>query len=99
MSGDKRVVRGAFVSNGASQTVNVVGFRPTVVDIYDLVTPANGHWQDTFADGTMFKRIANGTGSLVAAPNGITPVNNGFTLGVDAALNVNTHTVHFTAVN
>lgn len=76
---------GFIMSTGAAINIDTVGFRPKAV-ILNNASGISAHWQKGMADASAYKRIANGTGSLVSV-NGITPRAGGFTIGADAAIN------------
>lgn len=96
-SGAKREYHGSFIATGAQLDVTTIGFRPTRVDLY-TDQGIEGHYTEAFADAAAFKRIANGTGSVIAV-GGITPLANGFRLGTDAGLNVATRKVYFSCAD
>jgi hypothetical protein len=84
---------GSFKTTTASIDV-VCPFRPRVVHLY-LSGGDEAVWTEDMGDGAAFKRVS-ATGSLVTA-DGITPLDDGFTLGVDADLNLAGGTVYFEA--
>ncbi len=95
-SGYSRTLVGSVNSTNAAQKV-VTGFRPIAVRLW-LEDGASGFWEKGMADASAFKRITAGTGSFVTA-DGITPLEDGFTLGADANLNPASATVvHYEAV-
>lgn len=91
------VVTGQFTATGAGLSIKTVGFRIKSLDMY--VGGLFAHWQKDMADDSMYKRLANGTGSLVTS-GGITPTttHDGFTLGADADINVNGAVVNYVAI-
>lgn len=89
-----QVYTGTFIATGSQLDVDKVGFKPRSVDLY--VGGLVGHWQDDMPDASAYKRLANGTGSLVTSA-GITPRPNGFRLGADSDLNTNGGVVRFVA--
>lgn len=79
-----QVMTGANRSNAGTLKINC-GFRPRVVIIWTNGNSA--HWQDSMADGGMFKRVTAGTGSAVSGGAGVTPLADGFNIGNDADIN------------
>jgi hypothetical protein len=94
MASGSNVHVGSIKGTGAAIDV-VCPFRPCSVDLYTS-GGIEGHWNSEMADASAFKRIANGTGSVVSSA-GITPSEDGFQLGTDAGLNVNGATIYFVA--
>lgn len=78
------VICGQIRGTGAQLDVKTIGFRPKAVLLN--VGGISGQWSKSMADASAYKRLANGTGSLVSV-NGITPLADGFRLGADADLN------------
>ncbi len=96
-SGVNRKVTGAFIGTGSADVdVRTVGFRPSEVRLYNETAVATAYWQDTMADGEMFKRVTAGDGTLVTS-TGITPLSDGFRVGQDADLNTAAEKVHWVA--
>lgn len=87
------VVTGSCVGTGADMNIRTVGFRPKRVVLN--VGGLDAAWQKTMADDSMYKRLANGTGSLVTT-NGITPLSDGFSLGADTDINAAGAIIHYT---
>jgi len=82
------IVAGQFIATGAAYAVKTL---PSAVKSLTMrVGGLEATYTKTMADGSMYKRLANGTGSLVTGGNGITPspTHDGFTLGADADINV-----------
>lgn len=79
---------GVIKSTGAALDVTAkIGFRPRAVWLF--TTTKSAFWCEGMADATMYKRVANGDGSL-AASGGVTPLAAGFRLGTDSDLNPGT---------
>lgn len=97
MASGKKDFPGSFVGTGALVTINKVGFRPAHVRLFNVNSDDQAEWIEGMADGTMVKRLKAGGASLIASPNGITPLANGFSLGADADINVAGEVVHFIA--
>lgn len=95
-SGAKSNLAGSFVSDGTAKDIKVPGYTIAGVEIWTSAG-VSGHWYDNMPDGSAFKRLANGTGSLVVV-NGVTLIpEEGFTLGADAALNASGATIYWAA--
>lgn len=100
-SGVRKAARGSFVGTGALINVDTPGFKPGIVNLYNLVGICVAHWQDSMPDGSMIKTVDSGSGTSdivnVTATTGITPRANGFSLGADTDLNVVGEVVHWEA--
>ncbi len=94
-SGGTRVFRDSFTATGAAKNITSPGFKPVKV-VIRTSGGAKMEWQDTMPDASAFKTVTAGTHTYVTV-NGITPLDNGFTLGADAQANVDGATVHFEA--
>lgn len=95
MASGWKVMHGAFYgTTGVAVDVTKVGFRPSRVKLINVTSGDEMEWQEGMADGSGFKRVAAGTGALVAS-NAITPLANGFRLGTDADMNVTGELVRF----
>lgn len=95
-SGHASIKSGSELSTNAALKV-ITGFKPRAVWL-KLADGAEGYWNSDMADASAFKRITAGTGSLVTS-NGITPDDDGFTIGADANINPATATViYYTAL-
>ena len=100
-SGVRKAASGAVTGTGANLDVTSLGFRPRSVNLYNVTGICQAHWQDSMADGAMFKTVDSGTNltdiSFVASSTGITPLANGFRIGADTDLNVAAEIVHWEA--
>lgn len=96
------VVCGSFVGTGAELSVKTLPSKVRALWLNNAASGDSGFYQSSMADGSVFKRLAAGAGSLVTGGNGVTPYSGedgaGFTLGADADLNANGETVHYTAI-
>ena len=86
---------GAFTSDGAARTIETPGFRPKRVTFVNITNFATGVWHDTMPDASVQTQEA-GTGAFDTT-NGVTPTDEGFTLGANAALNTTAEEIHWTA--
>lgn len=95
-SGVTRRVTGAVEGTGALINVRTVGFRPRRVTLLNVDGLVTAEWQDTMADDSMIKRVTAGT---MTAPtsDGIIPLSDGFSIGVDADVNAAGEVIHFSA--
>lgn len=87
---------GSFVGTGSSLDVETVGFKPRYVRIVNVTDPGTLEWFDSMADDAGAKHV-DATGTTLSA-NGITPTDEGFTLGADADMNVSGEVCHFVAL-
>lgn len=96
-SGTQISKNGAANGTGAILDVKTVGFRPRRVELVNATGLVTAVWLDSMTEGRGFKRITAGTMSQMAAGEGITPLSNGFRIGVDADLNVDGEVIHWVA--
>jgi hypothetical protein len=89
---------GTVTATGASMDITTLGFRPRYVKVTNHSSGGlcSVEWQDTMAAASGFKEVTDGTKSVVTSA-GITPLDNGFTLGALADVNVATEILHFIA--
>lgn len=96
-SGQHRSYYGSFYGTGADLDVRTVGFKPKEVELIGQGGLVTGKWMESMDEGLAMKEITAGTKSMTAAGEGVTPLSDGFRLGVDADLNVADELVHFVA--
>ncbi len=95
-SGVQRMLTGKVVGTGSLLSVRTIGFRPSRVELVNETGLVSAEWQDSMADGDMYKRVTGGTLSKVTT-DGVTPLSDGFSLGADADVNVSDEEVHWAA--
>lgn len=95
-SGGTRIMTGRVVGTGAALNVRVVGFRPKKVELVNQSSSDKLTWTDKMADAAGHKQVAAGTSSFITS-NGVTPLSNGFTIGADTDVNVDTEPVYWVA--
>lgn len=95
-SGVTRMMTGALIGTGANVDVRTVGFRPRKVQLVNIVAPDTLMWTDSMADAAGLKEVAAGTISMISS-GGVTPLSDGFRLGTDSDMNVDTQKVHWVA--
>jgi hypothetical protein len=66
------------------------------VKLWNISDLATGVWLEGMADDSVFKEVTAGTKSL-ATTGGVTPLSDGFSLGADTDLNVDTELVRYEA--
>jgi hypothetical protein len=78
--------------------VTTIGWVPKAVKLY--VGGLEAYWNDAMPAGSMYKRLANGTGSLVTGGNGISQDagGSGFDLGADADINSSGATITYEVI-
>lgn len=96
-SGTQLSKNGAVTGTGLALEVRTVGYRPRRVELVNATGLVTAVWFDSMTEGRGYKRITAGTMSQMAAGEGITPLSNGFRIGVDADLNVDGEVVHWVA--
>jgi hypothetical protein len=93
---------GTFAGTGAALSVNV-GFRPKAILFYNETDAASTNFAiaiDGQADAAGFKGVDSGAGTTDLSNvtvNGITFTSFGFTVGTDAAMNINGKTYRYVA--
>lgn len=95
---------GRITATGA--VINVeLGFTPETVHIRNLTSRDQLFWDSGMTDGHGQKQVAAGTGTAITT-GGISPYagtlganSQGFTIGTDADINVDTEILHYTAVS
>lgn len=95
-SGVARMAVGSFTGTGAILSIQTLDFRPRKLELLNLGGLAKGEWVEGMADDSVLKQVTAGTISLPTS-GGVTPLNNGFTLGADADLNVSGELVRYVA--
>lgn len=97
-SGVARVMTGSYIGTGVAFNVDTVGFRPKMVQLFNASGLTMSTWTNTMADASVYKVFNHATvQNAFATTNGITPRNNGFTVGTDADINTDTEVVHWVA--
>ena len=83
------VCRMAVISHIDTGTVAAraftVGFKPRYVRVYNETDRISEEWFEGMADAEGILRIADGTATLITT-NGITPADDGFTLGLNTTI-------------
>lgn len=98
-SGGSRCVTGAFVGTGAALDVPV-GFRPRAVEIINTDGACRADWTAEMPDAAMAKVVDSGAGATdlsYVTSNGVTPADDGFSLGADTDINVSGETCYYKA--
>lgn len=96
-SGVQLSKNGAVYGTGANLDVKTIGYKPRRVELVNETGLVTAIWTDTMTEGRGFKRVTAGTMSQMAAGEGITPLSNGFRIGVDADVNVADELIHWVA--
>lgn len=95
-SGVHKRATGSVAGTGSAIIVDVVGFRPRKVELYNVDGDAIGIWTDTMPDASMMKTVAAGTTAQVTT-GGVTPRAAGFSIGADADVNAAGEAIHWVA--
>lgn len=67
-----------------------IGFKPTIVKVYNRTTNVQAVWNRVMPDASLQKVVDSGSGTTdvsFVTSNGITPTFNGFTIGTDSSVN------------
>lgn len=79
---------GSYVDSGTAAAFDLtIGFKPRYVRIVNETSGDVIEWYEGMADSEGYKRVAAGAGAMVTS-NGIIPLENGFTVGLDTDINV-----------
>ena len=79
----RNVAVGSYLDTGTVAAFDInCGFKPRYVRIVNETSGDQIEWFEGMADSEGFKRVAAGTGAIVTS-NGIIPLDNGFTVGLD----------------
>ena len=97
-SGVTRTKTGVVVATGASLDVKTVGFQPKYVKVVNLAGLVQEEWFEGMTEGDALKQITDGTLSKITSDTGITPLANGFTIGLDVNINVATIPLYWMAM-
>jgi len=79
------VAYGKVDSTGSAISV-ITGFKPSVVFLYNTGGLVKAEWFNGMGDGKALKQVTAGTISFISS-NGITPSENGFSIGADSDIN------------
>jgi len=93
-----QMATGSYLDTGtvAAYDFTTLGFTPRRVELINETSGDTLVWTEHMADSEGYKRVAAGTGALITS-NGIIPLENGFTLGLDTDINVTSEQVSWTA--
>ena len=87
-SGIVRRTVGRYVDTAAAAAYNITcGFKPRYIRVVNVTDRTSMEWFEGMTDATGMRKEAAGTFTLVASA-GITPLANGFTVGLDTKVNV-----------
>lgn len=87
---------GAYDGTGAALSNSIVGFRPKSIKFINEDTGASAEWTDTMTDATV---ITHDSGvDAIDAAQGVTPLDDGFSLGTNAVINTSGQRVHWVAI-
>lgn len=102
-SGDKKLsnhcATGTVTGTGSAITV-ICNFKPKVVELNNTSGNCIGKWNDLMPDAALHKIVDSGGGTTdisYVTSAGITPLFNGFQIGTDTDLNVNTEVIFWNA--
>lgn len=74
---------GRYIDTGTVAAFDLdIGFKPRYVRVINTTSRDMYEWFEGMADASAIKTVAAGTRTLITS-NGITPLENGFTVGLD----------------
>jgi hypothetical protein len=93
-----QVATGRYLDTGTVAAYTfVLGFKPRYVKVDNITSRDGLEWFEGMADAHALKTVAAGTRTAITS-NGITPTEDGFTLGLDTDVNVTSEQVSFVAI-
>lgn len=94
-----RIATGTYLDTGtvAAYDFTTLGFKPRFIRLVNETSGDTMIWIEGMADSEGYKQVAAGTGALVTS-NGIIPLDNGFTFGLDTDMNVTSEQVSWVAI-
>lgn len=95
-SGGTRIKCGSFYGTGASLDIEKVGFRPRSVWLINVTDVATLKWNEAMPDDSGYQEDAGIAGTWLTS-GGITPLDDGFTIGVDGDVNVEDELIYYEA--
>jgi hypothetical protein len=94
----RNVAVGSYIDTGTVAAFDInCGFKPRYVKIVNETSGDQEEWFEGMADAEALKRVAAGTGAMITS-NGITPLNNGFTVGLDGDIHVTSEQLSWIAL-
>jgi len=97
-SGSVQRAIGRYIDTGtvAEFDITDVGFKPRYVKVVNVTSRDMLEWYEGMADASAIKTVAAGTRTLITTL-GITPLENGFTVGLDLDVNVTSEQISWKA--
>lgn len=96
--GVSRVATGRYLDTGTVAAYDFTcGFTPKYVKVVNVTSRDELEWFEGMADASAVKTVAAGTRTLITTL-GITPLTDGFTLGLDTDVNVSNEQVSWIAI-
>jgi len=93
----KRAV-GRYIDTGTAAAFNITcGFKPRYVNVTNVDDAERIEWWEGMADASALKTVTAGTVTLTTSL-GITPLANGFTVGLDTDVNVSSSQISWLAL-
>ena len=94
----RNVAVGRYLSDGTAAAFSITtGFKPRYVCVENVTAGEKIEWFEGMTDDYALKTIAAGTRTL-ATSLGITPLANGFTVGLDTLVNVTSEQISWIAI-
>jgi hypothetical protein len=96
--GIARIATGSYVDTGTAAAFDITcGFEPRYVCVKNQTSGDQIEWFDGMTDAHGIKRVAAGTASAITSL-GITPLTDGFTVGLDTDINVTSEQLRWIAI-
>ena len=95
----RNVAVGRYLTDGTAAAFNITtGFKPRYVKVVNLAaTGCQLEWFEGMADASAVKRVTAGDMTVITTL-GITPLDYGFTVGLDTDLNVTSEQLSWIAI-
>lgn len=88
---------GRYIDTGTVAAFNITcGFKPRYVRVVNTTSRDMYEWFEGMADASAIKTVAAGTRTLITS-NGVTPLGNGFTIGLDTDVVVTSEQISWLA--
>lgn len=93
----RNVAVGSYLDDGTAAAFTITtGFQPRYVRVINQTSRDMMEWFEGMTDAHGIKTVAAGTRTAVTS-NGITPAENGFTVGLDTDVNVTNEQIRWVA--
>lgn len=94
----RNIAVGRYLTDGTAAAFNITtGFKPRYVRVSNVTSRDMNEWFEGMADASAVHTVAAGTRTLITTL-GITPLDYGFTVGLDTDVNVTSEQISWMAI-